>query len=120
MRILEAVGRQMKVLADQISEKLGIPIRTGRRFLQELLDGISDDLKGTGRVEIRGLGTFNVYRRPGRRTKHPKTGQPVTIPSSLSVRYRTSAKLRKRLNGDDGSGVVPGAPETGRGANLIP
>lgn len=89
----------MRILADQISQKLGIPLRTGRVFVQELLEGISDDLKGTGRVEIRGLGTFNVYRRPERRTKHPKTGEPVVIPSSLSVRYRTSARLHRRLNG---------------------
>jgi len=88
----------MKVLADQISERLGIPVRIGRRFVQELLAGISDDLKGTGRMEIRGLGTFSVYRRPERRTRHPKTGEPVVIPSSLSVRYRTSARLRRRLN----------------------
>jgi len=90
----------MKVLTDQISEKLGIPLRTGRRFLQELLAGISDDLKGTSRIEIRGLGTFTVYRRPERRTKHPKTGEPIVIPSRLAVRYRSSAKLRSRLNGD--------------------
>jgi len=88
----------MKVLADQISERLGIPVRIGRRFVQELLAGISDDLKGTRRMEIRGLGTFSVYRRPERRTRHPKTGEPVVIPSSLSVRYRTSARLRRRLN----------------------
>ena len=94
----------MKVLADQISERLGIPVRTGRRFVQELLAGISDDLKGTGRVEIRGLGTFSVYRRPERRTRHPKTGKPVVIPSSLSVRYRTSARLRRRLNGVSADG----------------
>lgn len=99
----------MRVLADQISQKLGIPLRTGRLFLQELIDGVSADLKDTGRVEIRGLGTFNVYRRPERRTKHPKTGEPVVIPSSLSIRYRTSARLRQRLNDGNGGGSTEGA-----------
>jgi nucleoid DNA-binding protein len=88
----------MKAIADEISQKLGIPVRTGRRFLHELLDGIAGDLEVTGRSEIRGLGTFAVFRQPERRTRHPRTGEPIVVPSFLTVRYRTSARLRRRLN----------------------
>jgi integration host factor subunit beta len=91
------MGRTQKMLADTVSRELEIPIRTGRRFLQRILDLVADDLVYTQRVELRGLGTFAVHDRPPRRTRHPKTGEPITIPGGKTVRYRTAAAIRRRL-----------------------
>jgi len=89
-------------MADTASKELGIPLRTGREFLELLLTMIGDDLVETGRLEMRGLGTFAVHRRPARKVKHPKTGKPILIPPRRAIRYRASAVLKERLNPDPG------------------
>lgn len=92
------MGRTQKVLADTVSDELGLSVRTGRRFLKRILEEVAHDLDYTGRIELRGLGTFAVYDRPARRTRHPKTGEPILVPATKAVRYRTSARLLRQLN----------------------
>jgi integration host factor subunit beta len=92
------MGRHLRIMADTASAKLEIPLRTGREFLALLLEMIEHDVVYTGRLEIRGLGTFAVHRRPPRKVKHPKTGKPILIPARQAVRYRASKKLKERLN----------------------
>lgn len=91
-------GRTQKQLADEISKAMGLTVRQGREFVQRLLDLVQDDLVEKGRSELRGLGTFAVFTRPARETTHPVTGEPVHIPARRAVRYRTSKKLKERLN----------------------
>jgi DNA-binding protein HU-beta len=95
------VGRTQRVLADTLSDELGLPRATGRRFLERLLEMVADDLVYTGRIELRGLGTFAAYDRPARQVPHPRTGEPVQVPATRAVRYRTSASLLRRLNPRD-------------------
>jgi nucleoid DNA-binding protein len=71
-------------------------------FLQRILDLVADDLVYTERSELRGLGTFAVYTRPGRIINHPKTGQPIQVPPKETIRFRVSKALHERLNKDDG------------------
>lgn len=59
---------------------------------------MAEGLVEEGRLELRGLGIFAVHVRPKRRTTHPGTGQPITIPEKKAVRYRSSVALRRLLN----------------------
>ena len=92
------MGRTEKQLADAVSAEVHISVRAGRDFLRRLLELVADDLVDTGRLELRGLGTFAVSDRKARRGKHPKTGKPIRIKASRFVRYRTSVRIRRRLN----------------------
>ena len=92
------MGRTQRQLAETVAKELDISDRKGVRFLQRVLDLVAEDLVTSGRVELRGLGTFQVHLRPERKTTHPVTGKPVTIPPRQGVRYRSSAALRRALN----------------------
>ena len=92
------MGKTEKELADAISRKLKLSVRTGREFLQLLLTMVREDLRDTGRSELRGLGTFAVHDRPARDTFHPKTGDPVHIPERKAIRYRASKELKDLIN----------------------
>lgn len=92
------MGRNQHMLADTVSKELELPIRTGRRFLERILDLVADDLVYTARSELRGLGTFQAYVRPGRIINHPKTGEPIQVPPKKTIRFRTSRALLERLN----------------------
>ncbi|MBI2267027.1 MAG: HU family DNA-binding protein [Armatimonadetes bacterium] len=92
------MGRTQQYLADTVSKELDLPLRIGRRFLKRIMDLVSDGIVYTGRMEIRGLGTFAVTTRPAHTITHPATGQPIPLPEKKTVHYRTSRSLRRRLN----------------------
>ena len=92
------MGKTEKELADAISRKLKLSVRTGREYLRLLLTMVREDLRETGRSELRGLGTFAVHQRPARDTFHPKTGEPVHIPARKAIRYRASKELKDLIN----------------------
>jgi len=92
------MGKTEKELADAISRKLDLSVRTGREYLRLLLSMVREDLQETGRSELRGLGTFAVHDRPARDTVHPKTGAPVHIPERKAIRYRASKELKDLIN----------------------
>jgi nucleoid DNA-binding protein len=53
---------------------------------------------GGDRVIIRGFGTFKIRKR-GRFTGfHPKTGESMLVHSRLSVGFKPSAEMTKRIN----------------------
>jgi len=101
------MGKTEKELADAISRKLKLKRTTGRKYLQLLLSMVRDDLRETGRSELRGLGTFAVHSRPARDTFHPKTGEPVHIPEHRAIRYRASKELKDQINEPPGSPKKP-------------
>jgi len=92
------MGRNQKIIADTISKELNLPIRTGRAFLKRFLELIGDDIVFTGKVDLRGFGSFTVIKRKPVNTTHPGTGNPITIPEKKIVKFKTSKKLKNRLN----------------------
>lgn len=92
------MGRTQRELAEQVATELGISKRLGRRFLQRVLDLVAEDIVDVGRIELRGLGTFQVNVRAKRKTTHPVTGKPVIVPEHKGILYRSSAGLRRALN----------------------
>lgn len=48
-------------------------------------------------VRITGFGTFEPRRRPARVGRNPRTGDPIRIGASTSVRFRAGRPLREGL-----------------------
>ncbi len=86
------------MIADIISKELGLPQRTGRQFMQRVIDMLSDDIVFTGSSKLRGLGSFAVKTRAATTTTHPTTGNPVHIPEKKVLHFKTSLQIRRRLN----------------------
>lgn len=98
--------RTKRIIADTISRELGLELRDGRAFLERVLEIIADDMVYVGRVELRGLGTFQATERKSRVTRHPRTGEPITIPARWVVTFRGGKKLRARLDQKPTSGYA--------------
>jgi len=92
------MGHTEKMIADTISKELNLPQRTGRKFLQKVIEMISDDIVYTGSSKLRGLGSFAVKVRAATTTTHPTTGNPVHIPEKKVLHFKTSLQIRRRLN----------------------
>lgn len=86
-----------KEFADRIAAELGLSGRTGRRFVRRFVQLVAEEIIETGRVELRGLGTFATVPRPPQTIRHPKTGEPIEVPAYRTVRFRASKRIRESL-----------------------
>lgn len=84
-------------LASIVASKTGAPKRAVARILDEFLEGFVGLLRKGKKVTLGGFGTFRVLRRKPRRGRNPRTGEPLTIPSALVVRFRAGAGLRRAV-----------------------
>lgn len=58
------------------------------------LDGLSTVLASPNvTLQLRGFGTFNTKVTPERPGRNPATGEAITIPSRLAVRFKASKSL---------------------------
>ena len=58
------------------------------------LDGLTSVLASPNvTLQLRGFGTFNTKVTPERPGRNPATGEAITIPSRLAVRFKASKSL---------------------------
>jgi DNA-binding protein HU-beta len=53
------------------------------------------EVRSNGSVTIPRIGTFRITKRSGRMGRNPRTGEPIRIKASKSLRMRPAANLRK-------------------------
>jgi DNA-binding protein HU-beta len=74
---------------------------TSKRAAQEAVDAVLDSIaKGVKKdkvVQLIGFGTFKVSKRAARKGRNPKTGEPLKIAASKSVRFSPSSVLKGSL-----------------------
>jgi len=54
--------------------------------------------RNPARLTYPGFGTFSKRKRPERRARNPKTGEPMTIPSQATVTFAPGLELKALLN----------------------
>ncbi|HEY2573263.1 MAG TPA: HU family DNA-binding protein [Verrucomicrobiaceae bacterium] len=65
--------------------------------VEAVLDAISTSLGKGNPVQLVGFGTFKVAHRKARTGRNPKTGEPMAIKASKTVRFLCSSALKKSL-----------------------
>lgn len=84
-------------LIDAVAESAGVPRADASRYLDALLETITDQLKGDNEVRIPGFGKFYARRREARQGRNPQTGQPMTIPASKTPSFSAGSALKNSL-----------------------
>ncbi len=85
-------------LIEQVAKKGRTTKAEARRMVDlvmgELESGVKD-VRGNGSVTIPRIGTFRITSRSARMGRNPRTGEPMRIKASKSLRMRPAANLRK-------------------------
>jgi integration host factor subunit beta len=68
------------------------------RAVDALLYNIANTLAKSGRIELRGFGSFATKRRAARLSRNPRTGEVVAVQAKTFVSFRAGKDLNKRLN----------------------
>ncbi len=62
------------------------------------LEAVKEGLKNGGKVTLTGFGSFSVVERKARMGRNPKTGEPVEIPESKTVKFTPAKALKEEVN----------------------
>lgn len=86
-----------KDLVMRFAERMQMEPDAVRAYVDTFLDVVLDTLGSGERIEIRGFGVFQIEERDGRKTRNPRTGEPVMVGPKRSVRFKMGKELRERV-----------------------
>ncbi len=89
MNKAELVGAVQKSLSSSKAE--------AERATGAVIDAIKSGLKKGKPVQLIGFGTFKVVNRKARMGINPKTGQPLKIKASKTVKFSVGKDLKSKL-----------------------
>ena len=86
-------------LIEVLAKKLpNLATRDVEVIVNTVFDSMTDALKKSERIEIRGFGSFEVRTRKPRIGRNPKTGQAVEVGERLVPFFKVGKELRERVN----------------------
>ena len=85
-------------LVREVARVAGLSREVSETAVSAVFERITEALVKGERVELRGLGTFEVRQRSARAGRNPKTGTPVEIPPRKVPFFKTGKELREILN----------------------
>ena len=86
-------------LADAVAAATGAKKGEAAKAVEAVLDAIRDGLKRDGKVAITGFGSFEAAHREAREGRNPRTGEPVRVAASTTVKFKPGKGLKDALNG---------------------
>jgi DNA-binding protein HU-beta len=81
----------------KVSKKIKLSKAQTGKILDATLDEVEGLLKKGDSISFTGFGTFSVSKRKARRGRHPRTGNPMSIPSSRVPRFRAGKFLKSAV-----------------------
>lgn len=85
-------------LVDAIYEKIDRNKSEVKDLVEEMLDLMKTAIKKDHSLMLTGFGKFEVYQKPTRNGRNPKTSQVIVLPPRKVVAFRISRKFRDELN----------------------
>ena len=82
----------------EVARAAGLTREVSEAVVTAVFERITDALVRGERVELRGLGTFEVRQRAAYAGRNPKTGAPVEVPLRKVPFFRMGKELRAILN----------------------
>jgi integration host factor subunit beta len=73
--------------------------RDAEVIVNEVFNSMADELRGDGRIEIRGFGSFVVKHRRSRDGRNPKTGASVSVAAKRIPFFKVGKELKLRVDG---------------------
>ena len=86
-------------LVEVVQKTLGKDVSKAQaeRAVEAVVEGIKSGLKKGKPVQLVGFGTFKVVNRKARTGVNPKTGDPIKIKASKSVKFGAGKDLKSKL-----------------------
>ena len=88
-------------LSERVAARTGTGTKEAAKWVSEVVEVLGDMMMEADpevKIEIRGLGVFEVKRtRPRPKARNPRTNEIVPVPSRRKTRFRPSKRIRKEM-----------------------
>lgn len=86
-------------MTEIVAKKTGLTKDKSKKMINAMLEAFNEALASEGKIQLVGLGTFDVIERAGRAGRNPKTGAAITIPTKKAIRFKAGKNLKNAVNG---------------------
>jgi len=83
-------------LVEHVAKVAKLTKKGAEEAVDAALEGIKAGVKKGG-VQLVGFGSFTVAARKGRMGRNPKTGEPIKIKPSKTVKFRPGKEFKSKL-----------------------
>lgn len=90
-------GRK-KQIAIEISDDLGIPVTKVEEMIDSFLREVKREVIESGRLELRGFGTFEIRELKSRKRHNPQDMSEVASPAMQVVRFSAGDRFKADAN----------------------
>ncbi len=83
---------------EQVAKRGNLSKSEAKRVVELVFGEVEAGLKSakkTGKYTIGTFGTFSVNKRAARKGRNPRTGEPIKIKASRTLRFKPSTNLKK-------------------------
>ena len=81
-------------LVGAVAEKTGYTKKDAEKAADAIIDAITEQLAGGGKVQLVGFGSFEVKSRAARTGRNPKTGQSIQIAATSTPVFKAGKALK--------------------------
>ena len=87
-----------KELISAMAEKSGLTKKDTESAYAAFVSVVEEQLKVGDKVQLIGFGNFETSKRAAKTGRNPKTGEELTIKSSICPKFKASKALKDSLN----------------------
>jgi len=85
----------------ELIEAVAMDVSVSKTVAGKVLDSTIDAMMGAlgkgDRITLVGFGTFSVSTRKARSGRNPKTGEPIKIPASKTVKFKPGSAFKQAI-----------------------
>ena len=85
-------------LVAAMADQTGLTKKDVEAVLKAFTDVVSGELKKGGKVQLVGVGTFEVSERAAREGRNPQSGEPMKIAASKAPKFKAGKALKDMVN----------------------
>ena len=87
-----------KQLVAEIADKANLSQKDAHEFLDSFVEIVKKALSEGEEISIVDFGSFSVAERAARTARNFKTGKPMDVPASKTVKFRPGKSLKESAN----------------------
>lgn len=85
-------------LIKNMAGKAHLSQRDAEKFVNLIIDAMSNAFLREERIEIRGFGSFTIRHYPGYEGRNPRTGAKIAIPGKRLPFFKAGRDITDRIN----------------------
>ena len=85
-------------LVAAMADQAGLSKKDAEKALKAFTDVVAAELKKDGKVQLVGVGTFEVSKRAAREGRNPQSGAVMKIAASKAPKFKAGKALKDLVN----------------------